>query len=425
MYSDESVIMILGENNLISMTDTGKVRFIKRLDYTPVCFTAFIIGWFWEPNARLVTAVVSERGSILIYEEAKLIWTLQLSGHESPVAVQRSNLQDLPGALILLSETGLVNVGYLGSDPYPFQVPALNMHRMNAEAAHDELVELEKEIRTGLDFTDTTLMNAAAERDLQVKISRLPKLERVSIGKDSIGLGTIEALDLKKCMISVNLKAGVNIDQIQVFFDVAPPLMCTKATQVFRQVNAAHTERIDTWIFVERVGPISSLEVKVVVSFINTSSICRIIEKTVPLPLDMFFKPVLPVKEDASIKITMTLHGLSGPMPTLSSLLPSEFAIDSHIQAIGLQSIYAPDTIVTIVAAKSSNRIRLQSNDISGLPLIFASMRHHFNDKRPEQTRQPLAEIQISPHLPIGAVISTIGKGYKNREKLTEILVYD
>lgn len=30
--------MLLGENNLICVSDTGKMRFIKKLDYTPVSF---------------------------------------------------------------------------------------------------------------------------------------------------------------------------------------------------------------------------------------------------------------------------------------------------------------------------------------------------------------------------------------------------
>lgn len=415
--------MILGENNLISMTDTGKVRFIKRLDFTPVCFTSFIVGWFWEPNARLLTAVVSEHGSILIYEEAKLIWTLQLSGNEAPVSIHRSNIQDLPGALILLSETGMINVGYLGSDPHPFQVPALNMQRMNVEAAHAELVELEKEIRTGLDFTDTSLITAAAERDLQVKISRLPKLEMASMGKHSTNLSNVDAMDLKKCLISVSLKARVKIDQIQVFFEVAPPLKCSKPTEVFRQVDATKTERIDTWIYVDSGGPMSSLEVKAIVSFINTQSICRVIEKSVHLPLSMFFKPVQPVKEDALVKITMTLNELNGAMPTLASLLSGDLAIEAQTQAIGLRSIYVPGTIVTIVAAKSSNRFRLQTNDISGLPLVFSAMSQSFKKGRSEQLEQSSTAIVVTPQLPVSALLSTIDKCHIQQEKFNETLV--
>lgn len=416
--------MILGENNLIAMNDTGKVRFIKRLDYTPVCFTAFIIGWYWEPNARLMTAVVSDHGSVLIYEEAKLVWTLQLVGNDVPVAIQRSNMNDLPGALVLLSETGLVSIAYLGSDPHPFQVAALNLQRINVEQAHAELLELEKEIRSGLDFTDTSLMAAAAERDLLVKVSRMPRLETASIDRYATSLASVEALDRKKCMITVNLKAGVKLDQIQVYFDVAAPLKCSKPTHVFRQIDAAHAERLDTWIYVDGAGPISCCDVKVIVSFINTQSICRVIEKCVPLPLDMFFKLVQPVKEDASVKLTMSLNGLRGPMPALASLITGDFAIEAQSQAIGLQSIYVPSTTVTIVAAKNSNRFRLQSNAVSGFPLIFGAMCRSIKVAEKEQVGQSVAEIKVTPPLPVSVVLFTIETHHAKREKLVEILVF-
>lgn len=47
LLSTESNIVILGDNNLICISDTGKVKFIKRLDYTPTALCSFVIGWYW------------------------------------------------------------------------------------------------------------------------------------------------------------------------------------------------------------------------------------------------------------------------------------------------------------------------------------------------------------------------------------------
>lgn len=33
--------MLLGENNLICVSDTGKMKFVKKLDYTPLSFCKF------------------------------------------------------------------------------------------------------------------------------------------------------------------------------------------------------------------------------------------------------------------------------------------------------------------------------------------------------------------------------------------------
>lgn len=46
-YSDETIIMILGENNLISVSHTGVLLFVKRLDYGPMCFYPFVVGWYY------------------------------------------------------------------------------------------------------------------------------------------------------------------------------------------------------------------------------------------------------------------------------------------------------------------------------------------------------------------------------------------
>lgn len=39
--------MILGEHNLICLTDTGVIKFVKKLDYTPISFFSFVIGWYY------------------------------------------------------------------------------------------------------------------------------------------------------------------------------------------------------------------------------------------------------------------------------------------------------------------------------------------------------------------------------------------
>lgn len=49
--STESVIVILGEHNLICLTDGGVIKFIKKLDYEAVTFHSFVIGYYfgkWE-----------------------------------------------------------------------------------------------------------------------------------------------------------------------------------------------------------------------------------------------------------------------------------------------------------------------------------------------------------------------------------------
>ena len=95
--------------------------------------------------------VASESGSFLVYNYDKLVWAAELP--EIPVAIQRANIKQLPGAIIVLGEHGNMYVGYLGSEPSVFKVPQLNLQELNYEKVQKELEELEKDIKVAGDYT--------------------------------------------------------------------------------------------------------------------------------------------------------------------------------------------------------------------------------------------------------------------------------
>lgn len=367
------------------------------------------ISFLSEQNCRLITAVASDRGSILIYEESRLIWSLQLTGDQLPVAIQRSNVNGLPGALVTLSETGQLNVGYFGSEPHPFKVPVLNLQQLNYESVQHELAELEKEILDGVDFTEVSMAAAAAERDLHVDllVAAPGKLERCKF--PSKLSASVDIAEQRQCLVTVSLRAAVRIEQIQVYFDVAPPLRCSKPLHMFRNVATGHNDRIDTWIYVAEAGPVSSIAVRAVVSFINTQSICRVIEKTVNLPLTMFFKHTQPQKDSgAAVKLTFTAE-MATP-PNLAALLLSDFTVDMS-QAIGLRSVYAPTSVVTVVTAKKSNRVRVQANEMSALAAVVDILLDRI------KTNDADVRIIMVPQLPVNEIANAIDNHYQRRQE--------
>lgn len=250
-----------------------------------------------------------------------------------------------------LSELGHVIVGYFGSTPYLFQVPPLNLQDINYENAQRELTELEKEIRSTIDFADVSLLKATAERDLNVKFMINGKLEKCSFHTK---LAAID-FEQKMCRLSMVLKPTVLLDQIQVYLDVRPPFKCSsKQIYMFTDLSINAIEQIDCWIYIDQALPIHSTEIRAIITFINRQSICRVLEKSVFLPLELFFKQGVAQKE-ATHKITFSVTNSS--VPSLTSLLSPDFSIDSGSQAVGLKSQYL-DSLVTIVAAKNSNRFR-------------------------------------------------------------------
>lgn len=109
-----------------------------------------------EPETRLIVCVVSEHGAFLIFENAVLLWCAQLLN--IPVALRRANFHNLPGAIVTLQENGVVNVGFLGSEPHLFKVPNMNLQQLDFEATQKELLELEEIIKVGVD-TDGIIMS--------------------------------------------------------------------------------------------------------------------------------------------------------------------------------------------------------------------------------------------------------------------------
>lgn len=301
--------------------------------------------------------MISDSGSILIYNSANLIWAAQLA--DVPAAIMRSNLDSLAGAIVTLSENGKIDVSYLGAEPQLFQVPPLNLQKMNFEKTQTELIELEKEIKLGIDFTDSAVINASAERDLNVVLDIASTLEPSKFHIHSVNSFSPATEDVKMILVSVLLRACCNLDQIQVLFHVEPPLKCSKRICTFQNLSTGSDERVDTWIYMNSdLDPVGT-SVSAIVSFINKQSIPRVIEKRKHLPLAMFYRPNQ-AQKGATIKFTISMGNSASP--SIEQLFSDDFSLEPNSHgAIGLRSIYT-GRVVTLVTAKNSSRYRYVSN---------------------------------------------------------------
>uniref|UniRef100_A0A182QYT0 PTHB1 N-terminal domain-containing protein n=1 Tax=Anopheles farauti TaxID=69004 RepID=A0A182QYT0_9DIPT len=361
----ESVVVILGENNLLCVSDTGKVRFIRKLDYSPICFHTFVAGWYWEPGARLMVAVVSESGSLLLYDNDQIIWSAQLG--EVPVAISRANVTGLPGALVMLGATGSLTIGYLGSEPQLFRVPALNLAPFEIARCQKELLELEREIRAGVDPSDASIANAAAERD--VKLHVVVREETVGCTHTTnVPAGTT----LEMCQLSITVQVELTLEVLQLTVASDAAIGCSKDSFLFRDVATRSTEQFDVWMYPLEAIPPASRTVTVFCSYTNKQGITRVVQREVLLPLKLFVRPCQPSKE-AAHKLTLSvLPAPSGAGNGLGLLFPEFTAEGGSNSALGLQPIAGGDGCkVTIVAAKSTNRFRIQSDELAQMAMVL------------------------------------------------------
>lgn len=241
----------------------------------------------------------------------------------------------------------------MGSEPLEFKVPPLNLKTLDMTKTHQELIELEKEIKTGVDFTDMSLVNSAAEHDVSVQLKISPKWLQKSSADHASDQQSADD-NGKVCSVSVGLKANVPLAQLQVQFYVEPPLKCSAEAQFFETIESDSVEQIDTEISFESNLLASSAKVSVVVSFINGKCVPRVIRKTELLPLDMFCVLDTPQKE-ATHKVTITVENADAP--TIEGLFPEFIAEISSSGAIGVKMLHS-DALVTVISAKNSNRFR-------------------------------------------------------------------
>ncbi|XP_037954774.1 protein PTHB1-like [Teleopsis dalmanni] len=367
-----ATIMVLGERNFISLRDNGTLEFILKLDYVPKCFYTFLVGYYWEPNARLKTVIVSDSAKLFIYEDANILWAAQYN-NVAPVAIQRSNLHGLPGGIVTLGPSGQLLIGYLGSEPYVFQVPPLEQTEIKFNQAHKDLMQLEDEIKEAVDTRDMEALNQRAYENVRVHFS-IDKEIKDDIDDILLDIPADVALkELPACGGALKLKCKIELAELQITFSTPEGIRCTQETITYNDMAAGTNKTIEFDFYIAELLHVHSTRVDVVISFITPKGIPRVIQKTAYLPLSMFFKTRAPQKA-AAIKFTFDLK-TKLPTPLLATFFPEFTSSESDAQAIGLVLLCPADDksdeIVTVVAAKNSDRLRIQSDCLETFPMIL------------------------------------------------------
>lgn len=351
-----------------------------------------------EPEARFMTAIASESGSLLIYDSMNLVWAAQLS--KIPVAIQRVILKDLPGGIATLTEEGYLSVGYLGSDPQMFKVPPLKLQELDYHKTQTEIEELEKEIKKNVDITDLSLINATAERDISININVNEHLE-----KSIYTSYAMNGMDEIPMMVALNitLKFNAAFEQVQITVSTDFPICCSESRYTLHNLEPNSTEKMSCWIYItENYDPIS-LEGTLTVACINRQNILRVIEKPITLPMSLVWRQMNPQKE-AVFKITINLEKVN----EISNIFP-EFNYESSLQAIGIGSKYS-NSVVTIVKAKSTSRFRIQSDSICGLAAILTIVTERMKAQKESRDTN---HIKTMPTIPIDVVLKLIDEHYE------------
>lgn len=364
VVKDVLVITVLTERNLYGLNENGNLIFAKRLEYTPIAFCTYLT----EEEKKLMIVIGTDEQYINVYEETNLKWSMKIN--ITPVSIKRIFLDRLPGGLVLLSEDGLLKCTYVGTHPSVYLVSPLHESELDLTKTEAELIDLQKKI-TSNDLRDSFTA------DLISVVVRLNKTVRIEE-------------NVRKCDLFVEIDTQFYVKRLQVLIQVENPLVSSKPNTFL--TNFSGRTFVESSISLVGRGIPSCLMIEVIVSYITSEGIVGCINKSETLPLSLVLTETPPIKE-AHYKFTVVTNQTVLNMNQIFREFATE---DATPNAIGLKYVNSDDIVVTIVAAKSSQRFRIQSDSIPAVTLPFFTL----IDRLKEQFRKN-SDFQLTYSAPL------------------------
>ncbi|XP_021564847.1 protein PTHB1 isoform X4 [Carlito syrichta] len=374
-----SSVFVLGERNFFCLKENGQIRFMKKLECSPSCFLPYCS----VSEGTINTLIGNHNNMLHIYQDVTLKWATQLP--HIPVAVRVGCLHDLKGVIITLSDDGHLQCSYLGTDPSLFQAPKVESRELNYDELDIELKELQKVIKD-VNKSQGVWPMTEREDDLNVFAVVSPNFDSVSQATDAeVGTDPVPSVTVK-----VTLQNRVVLPKAKLSIYVQPPLELTCDQFTFEFMNR------------------------------NPDGIPRVIQCKFRLPLKLICLPGQPSKT-ASHKLTIDTNK---PPVSLLSLFPG-FASQSEDDQVNVMGFrFLGGFQVTLLASKTSQRYRIQSEQFEDLWLITNELILRLQEYFEKQGIKDFA-CSFSGSMPLQEYFELIDHHFELRihgEKLEELL---
>ncbi|XP_054511518.2 protein PTHB1 isoform X3 [Pan troglodytes] len=374
-----SSVFVLGERNFFCLKDNGQIRFMKKLDWSPSCFLPYCS----VSEGTINTLIGNHNNMLHIYQDVTLKWATQLP--HIPVAVRVGCLHDLKGVIVTLSDDGHLQCSYLGTDPSLFQAPNVQSRELNYDELDVEMKELQKIIKD-VNKSQGVWPMTEREDDLNVSVVVSPNFDSISQATDvEVGTDLVPSVTVK-----VTLQNRVILQKAKLSVYVQPPLELTCDQFTFQFMNR------------------------------NPDGIPRVIQCKFRLPLKLICLPGQPSKT-ASHKITIDTN--KSPV-SLLSLFPG-FASQSDDDQVNVMGFhFLGGARITVLASKTSQRYRIQSEQFEDLWLITNELILRLQEYFEKQGVKDFA-CSFSGSIPLQEYFELIDHHFElriNGEKLEELL---
>ncbi|XP_040900630.1 protein PTHB1 [Toxotes jaculatrix] len=359
-----SSVFVLGERNLYCLRDNGQIRFMKKLEFNPSCFLPYASVTDGTTNLLLG----NHTNMLLVYQDVTLKWAAQLPF--VPVAIRIANFPELKGAVVSLSSDGHLLCSYMGTDPSFFSTPKVDAREADYEQVDAEMKKLQKFIREAT-RTQDILPKTDAEEDLIVTAA-------VSSSMDGPSLALIQDIDglpVPSVTIQVKVKAGCVMQSSKLTVGVQPPLAVTQDQFVLEPMGVGSSTVVAFSAFLNGRYPPADLTGDITVSYSSPTGVPRVLQSRFSLPLALVCVPSSPAK---TTKFKITVDTNQAPV-NLSAIFPEFSAKSEDKDGNTLAFQFLSGAKVTVLASKTSQRYRIQSDSFEDMWLVVKELVQRFD----------------------------------------------
>uniref|UniRef100_A0A8C5ZC25 Bardet-Biedl syndrome 9 n=1 Tax=Marmota marmota marmota TaxID=9994 RepID=A0A8C5ZC25_MARMA len=403
-----SSVFVLGERNFFCLKDNGQIRFMKKLDCSPSCFLPYCS----VSEGTINTLIGNHKNMLHVYQDVTLKWATQLP--HIPVAVRVGCFQDLKGVIVTLSDDGRLQCSYLGTDPSLFQAPKVESRELNYDELDVELKELQRIIKVVK--SQGIWPMPEKEDDLKVYAMVSSNFDPVSQATDvEIGTDVVPSIT-----VQVTLQNRIVLPKVKLSIYVQPPLVLTCDQFTFEFLAPEMISTVSFSVYLKRSYTPSDLEGNAVVSYSKPTGTPRVVQCKFRLPLKLICLPGQPSKT-ANHKLTIDTNQSPVSLPSLFPGFANQ-SDDDQINVMGFR--FLGGSRVTLLASKTSQRYRIQSEQFEDLWLITNELILRLQKYFEKQGIKDFAS-SFSGSIPLQEYFELIDHHFElriNGEKLEELL---
>ncbi|KAE8289292.1 Protein PTHB1 Bardet-Biedl syndrome 9 protein-like protein [Larimichthys crocea] len=305
---------------------------------------------------------------LLVYQDVTLKWAAQLPF--VPVAVRVANFPELKGVVISLSSDGHLLCSYMGTDPSFFSTPKVDAREVDYEQVDAEMKKLQKYIREA-SRTQDILPKSDAEDDLVVTAAVSPNMDSQSLAL----IQDIDGVPIPSVTIQVKVKASCVVQSSKLTVSIQPPLAVTQDQFVLEPMGVGSSTVVAFSAFLNGRYPPADLTGDITVSYSSPTGVPRVLQSRFSLPLALVCVPSSPAK---TTKFKITVDTNQAPVD-LNSIFPEFSAKSEDKDGNGLAFQFLSGAKVTVLASKTSQRYRIQSDSFEDMWLVVKELVQRFD----------------------------------------------